>query len=373
MDKYNNLKEYFALLIEIEEFFSLDDAKKECLQSYIDNYYTSIIDLFDGLDKMVKEYISCGNISGAKKIIYDRFSDESLEYDLQTCSDKNLYREVFLKLKQVYMVLINNYQDNNIQKECYNKISYILNSLQNQRKNALYGMNIKNKNDVIKNIELSLIRIKSSFDENTLNMLENIELLVQKVISLQTSPNIKSTRAAVLNKIATGKEFKPFGILNNRIVVLINSCSENNYKTYVYNKNAMDIYKSIYGDILSFVYDNINSLEGKEYFKKLIVNNLSNFILYDSQNDVTSVNIVNLKKLFDLVSNVMLIEELSMFEDINFHKLEKFDMGGFKSAISEMKKTNSSQEQLEEIALTYELELRNHNSSISVLNLFRHK
>ena len=155
---------------------------------------------------------------------------------------------------------------------------------------------------------------------------------------------------------------KPFGILNNHIVTLVNSCSENNYKTYVYNKNAMDVYKSIYEDILSFVLDNINSLEGKEYFKKLIINNLNNFILYNSQNGVTSVNIVNLKKLFSLVSNVMLIEELSMFADINFHKLEKFDMGGFKNTLSKLKKANIKHEKLENIASIYELELINHST-----------
>ena len=146
----NNFKEYFALLIEIEEFLMLSDIKRNDLLLYIDNYYTSIIDSFDGLDKMVKEYIKHNNISGARKIIYDRFSDESLEYDLRTCSDKILYKDVFLRLKQVYMILINNYQDNNIQNECYNKISYILNSLQNQRKNALYGINIKKKMMLLK-------------------------------------------------------------------------------------------------------------------------------------------------------------------------------------------------------------------------------
>ena len=373
MNKYNDFKIYFDLLIETEDFFSLDINTRKNLYTFIDEYYNNIIDSFDGIDKMIKMYVSCGNITKAKKFVYDRFSDKSLEYDLQDCDNRDLYKYIFFKLKRVYMLLVDNYQDINIQKDCYSKISYILNSLQNMRKNSLYGINVRNKNDIVRQIELSLTKIKSSFDKETIIILENIESLLYNIVSLQVNPNIKLTRESVLNKLATNGNLRPFGFLNSRVVNLVNSCCENNYKTYVYNVNAIEVYKNLYDDIFYFILNNINSLVGKEYFKKLIIDNLSNFIFYDQKNNITSVNIVNLKKLFDFVSRVMLIEELSIFSDIDFEKLNKFDMKVFCTIIDKLEKTDNNQVQLNNMASIYSNELAQHNFSDSVLNLFLHK
>ena len=47
MNKYNDFKIYFDLLIETEDFFSLDINTRKNLYTFIDEYYNNIIDSFD--------------------------------------------------------------------------------------------------------------------------------------------------------------------------------------------------------------------------------------------------------------------------------------------------------------------------------------
>ena len=229
MQDYKRLGDYFDLLIETENLFMIDINRERELVKYIGYYYDNIIDSFNGLEKGIKELINRGSISKAKKIINQRFSKEALEYEMTLSTDSSLYLKVFNELKLLFEKLLNNYQDEKIKLECYNKINIVLNSLQKSKKDALYNVRLDNRRDFCVYIAKKLDNVRSRFNPQTKNLLSNIEILIEQISATQVgTPNLSQIRKGILDKLALNMNVSCFGIYQNKIVKVTNKCILNN-------------------------------------------------------------------------------------------------------------------------------------------------
>ena len=87
MNKYNDFKIYFDLLIETEDFFSLDINTRKNLYTFIDEYYNN--NMFDGVYTTNLSYIPksyqekpwlhvCDCSKMMAEIVYDLHNDLSI-------------------------------------------------------------------------------------------------------------------------------------------------------------------------------------------------------------------------------------------------------------------------------------------------------
>ena len=372
MQNYKKLKDYFDILIETESLFMVDINGEKELVKYIEYYYDNIIDSFVGLEKGIRELINNNNINKAKKIIEARFSNESLEYEMTLSTDSNLYSKVFNELKLLFEKLLNNYQDEKIKLECYNKINIVLNSLQKSKKDALYNVRVDNRRDFCVYIAKKLDNVKSGFNPQTKSLLSNIETLIEQISATQVgTPNLSQIRKGILDKLALNMYVNCFGIYQNKIVKVTNKCILNNEDTFTYKgTNAIDIYKEIYFQIMEYIEVNLTNEKGREYYKRFVISNINNFIVYNQNSNEVIINTNNLSRLFNLISKVMVIDDLTPDTVTNYNKLTENNMFMIGMQIAKIINSGFSQEQLESISNLYDKQLGKNNTDTCVLRLF---
>lgn len=372
MQNYKKLKDYFDILIETESLFMVDINGEKELVKYIEYYYDNIIDSFVGLEKGIRELINNNNINKAKKIIEARFSNESLEYEMTLSTDSNLYSKVFNELKLLFEKLLNNYQDEKIKLECYNKINIVLNSLQKSKKDALYNVRVDNRRDFCVYIAKKLDNVKSGFNPQTKSLLSNIETLIEQISATQVStPNLSQIRKGILDKLALNMNVSCFGIYQNKIVKVTNKCILNNKDAFTYKgTNAIDIYKEIYFQIMEYIEVNLIKEKGREYYKGFVMSNINNFITYNQCSNEVIINTNNLSRLFNLISKVMVIDDLTPDTITNYNKLTENNMFMIGMQIAKIINSGFSQEQLESISNLYDKQLGKNNTDTCVLRLF---
>ncbi len=372
MQDYKRLGDYFDLLIETESLFMIDINRERELVKYIGYYYDNIIDSFNGLEKGIKELLNRGSVSKAKKIINQRFSREALGYEMAFSTDSSLYLKVFNELKLLFEKLLNNYQDEKIKLECYNKINIVLNSLQKSKKDALYNVRVDNRKDFCVYIAKKLDNVRNGFDPQTKNLLSNIEILIEQISATQVStPNLSRIRKGILDKLALNMDVSCFGIYQNKIVEVTNKCILNNEDIFTYKgTNAIDIYKEIYFQIMEYIEVNLANEKGKEYYKGFVISNINNFIVYNQNFNEVIININNLSRLFNLISKVMVIDDLTPDTVTNYNKLTENNMFTMGMQIDKIINSGFSQEQLESISNLYDKQLGDNNTDTCVLRLF---
>lgn len=353
-EKTYNLDDYYVYVDSIDKIKSMSSDDLVKLSNDVLKYFSFVFDSFEGFFSYVLHLYKNKGKEVAKECIYERFSDDSIESDMNISNRNKLYEETSLKLKNIFSNIILEWDNGRDGMHYFEELDLVLKSLHSFKDSIVKVLN--NKDFLVNFLECVLDKIKNDVkEEKAMNFdkdLNKLVSLINKAFEIDSNVDV---RGVLLNKLTLGSEFSRMGCYNNGLVLLVNKYANKGKSDIVFSNctnNDLEVLKEL-------LYDYINNAPNFDeivtYFRYYVSSYLNYYFDYDNNSKNCNVYIANLSSLFEAIDCYSLIFELFMGDiKINYSFSNRSFTNKFRKGIERLESYNYNKQEINDILFNYQ-------------------